>query len=182
MSASDTAWAEHADAYEIGRASRDAEVADLEAQLAERDERRRAAPTAEEWNAVHPIGTRVRYWPLRPTSTVPPVETKTRSAAWRLGNGPGVAVVLVDGVVGGVFLTHVDVLDAANSCLLRGAVCPEHGCVHGQEAEELRAGIEDMLELSAKHVPARDLRALLDQVDARDSLAFCEAKDGADRG
>ena len=29
----DTAWAEHTDAYAIGRASRDAEVAELEAKL-----------------------------------------------------------------------------------------------------------------------------------------------------
>ena len=29
MSAADTAWAEHTDAYAIGRASRDAEVAEL---------------------------------------------------------------------------------------------------------------------------------------------------------
>jgi hypothetical protein len=67
--------------------------------------------SADEWNAKHPIGTRVRYWSLRPTVSgdAPPIETKTRSTAWALGSGD--AVVSVDGVAGGVALTHVDVLD-----------------------------------------------------------------------
>lgn len=64
--------------------------------------------TAEQWNEKHPVGAPVRYWPLRPTSSVLPVETKTRSAAWIVGKRT--PVVMVEGVTGGVFLTHVDVL------------------------------------------------------------------------
>ncbi len=67
--------------------------------------------TAEQWNEKHPVGTPVRYWPVRPTASVPPVETKTRSAAWNVGNNR--PIVMVEGVAGGVHLTHVDVLPIA---------------------------------------------------------------------
>lgn len=82
--------------------------------------------------------------------------------------------------------------------------CPVHGDeVHGAEAEELRAGLERILDDHDFTVDGEDacsdLRGLLDEVDARDSLAFkertedplkkriaeleaeCEAMRGADR-
>ena len=31
--------------------------------------------TAEQWNEKHPVGTPVRYWPVRPTASVPPSES-----------------------------------------------------------------------------------------------------------
>lgn len=65
-------------------------------------------PTPEEWDAIIPEGTPVRYWPLRPTSSVLPIETKTRSHAWHVSDHGS---VLVDGISGSVALTHVDVLD-----------------------------------------------------------------------
>jgi len=52
--------------------------------------------------------------------------------------------------------------------------CPVHAYQqHGKEAQELRAGIEKLL---GERVPARGpaLRKLLDDVDARDSLAYLE--------
>jgi hypothetical protein len=55
-------------------------------------------------------------------------------------------------------------------CPIRGE-CPRHGFVHGAEAEELRSGIEKLLERGCLNYPMR-LRELLDRVDARDSLAF----------
>lgn len=62
-----------------------------------------------------------------------------------------------------------------------GLQCPEHsGERHGQEAEELRAGIEKLMrEADDPHggdpaVLEEDLQALLDRVDARDSLAWQE--------
>ena len=65
--------------------------------------------TADSWNAVHPIGTAVRYWPiLPPIDSAPPVDTTTRSEAWELGDGS--AVVLIKGKSGGIHLSHVEVL------------------------------------------------------------------------
>jgi hypothetical protein len=78
----------------------------------------------------------------------------------------------------------------STACVV-GLPCERHaGAVHGQEAEELRAGVEQILRNTAG---VRDGEAsfvlpelrkalifLLDHVDARDSLAFLEATDGAD--
>ncbi len=67
------------------------------------------AHTADSWNAAHPIGTTVRYWPVYPPiDSIPPQDTTTRSEAWELGDGS--VVVKVVGIAGGVRLTHVEVL------------------------------------------------------------------------
>lgn len=62
-----------------------------------------------------------------------------------------------------------------------GARCEEHGgIVHGQEAEELRRGVERLIEtetvrsLGALYISKKSLEKLLERVDARDSLAFVE--------
>lgn len=68
-----------------------------------------AEHTAESWNATHAVGAAVRYWPIYPPlEGFPAKDTKTRSEAWALGGG--IAVVLVDGVSGGVRLSHIEVL------------------------------------------------------------------------
>jgi hypothetical protein len=55
-----------------------------------------------------------------------------------------------------------------------GTRCPVHsGMIHGGEAEELRVGIERILEGDDKGVRIR-LQRLLDSVDARDSLGHLE--------
>lgn len=76
-----------------------------------RNARRRqlsGAHTAASWNAAHPVGAPVRYWPIwPPIDSVPPVDTTTRSEAWTLGDGT--VVVLIAGKSGGVGLTHVEV-------------------------------------------------------------------------
>lgn len=70
-------------------------------------------------------------------------------------------------------------------CCVVGVRCARHyGAVHGQEAEELRAGVEQILrntadvrddEASFVLVELRKaLNFLLDRVDARDSLSFRE--------
>lgn len=65
--------------------------------------------TAESWNATHPVGTPVRYWPVYPPHEgIPPLDTTTRSEAWVLGHGA--VVVSVVGISGGVLLSHVEVL------------------------------------------------------------------------
>lgn len=68
------------------------------------------------------------------------------------------------------------------ACPIYSAVCPEHGFVHGAEAEELRAGIERLIKEAdmdpddgVRRTVASELQSLLDSVDARDSLAFLEA-------
>lgn len=66
-------------------------------------------------------------------------------------------------------------------------VCPAHGpfdeddvgrfLPDGREAEELRAGIEALMEQSTDGmVTTSQLQELLDKVDARDSLSYLEAK------
>jgi hypothetical protein len=70
--------------------------------------------------------------------------------------------------------------------------CPVHvGSVHGGEAEELRAGVEKLIEtaeeiefetttpqrLAYRMVATRRLQELLDEVDARDSLGHLERND-----
>lgn len=67
------------------------------------------AHSAESWNAAHPVGTAVRYWPCYPPiASMPPVDTTTRTPAWTLGDGS--VVVSVVGKSGGVCLSHVEVL------------------------------------------------------------------------
>jgi len=68
-------------------------------------------------------------------------------------------------------------------CPIRGE-CPRHGFVHGREAEELRAGIEEILRgwRASDNDRSLDellshLQGLLDDTDARDSLAFIEQND-----
>ena len=72
-----------------------------------------------------------------------------------------------------------------------GVPCERHaGAVHGQEAEELRAGVEQILRNTARVLDdeasfvlpelRKALIFLLDHVDARDSLSFREATDPVD--
>lgn len=56
--------------------------------------------------------------------------------------------------------------------------CARHaGQVHGAEAEELRRGIETIVKNADGEVLRSKLKRLLDEVDARDSLAHLEASD-----
>lgn len=63
--------------------------------------------TAEEFNEKYPIGTKVRYYPIKKNTDF--VETQTRTPAWTLGCGN--AVVSVVGIAGGVWLEHVEIMD-----------------------------------------------------------------------
>jgi hypothetical protein len=78
----------------------------------------------------------------------------------------------------------------ARACVV-GLPCERHGgAVHGQEAEELRTGVEQILRNTASVredeaafvLPElrKSLIFLLDHVDARDSLAFREVTDPKD--
>lgn len=64
-----------------------------------------------------------------------------------------------------------------------GVFCRRHGFIHGAEAEELRQRVETILDQvdhegdDAGEELDRALRIMLDEVDARDSLAWIEAKD-----
>ncbi|NUP12928.1 MAG: hypothetical protein HOW73_43365 [Polyangiaceae bacterium] len=49
-------------------------------------------------------------------------------------------------------------------------------CLHGEEAEELRAGIEKLITETSDSGWRITLQRLLDEVDARDSLAYLDAK------
>lgn len=66
--------------------------------------------TAEEWNKKYPIGTKVRYYPIK---GIPEYDNKyrdsvTRSEAWTLGHGT--AIVKIVGTAGGVDLDHLKIL------------------------------------------------------------------------
>lgn len=70
------------------------------------------------------------------------------------------------------------------SCPVYTEICHEHGFQHGAEAEELRSGIEAIIKYLDGERDTDDLltiqgrlQRLLDRVDARDSLAYLEAKD-----
>lgn len=63
-----------------------------------------------------------------------------------------------------------------SDCPVYAGYCSVHGFTHGAEAEELRHGLEGILARNGQKIPRRDLLALLDQVDARDSLAFLDRK------
>ncbi len=77
--------------------------------------------TADEWNAKHPPGTPVIYYPImkggqpfivKGEKSTTPVETETRSEAWQLGGG--IAVVSLVGKTGGVRLEHLEVREATS--------------------------------------------------------------------
>lgn len=64
--------------------------------------------TANDWNAMYPIGTPVRYWPVVDCHHWPasdPIDTRTRSEAFTLGHEK--AMVMIDLRAGGVSLDHV---------------------------------------------------------------------------
>lgn len=82
------------------------------------------------------------------------------------------------------------IVKLADLCVV-GAPCDRHGgVVHGQEAEELRAGVEQILRNTASvrddeavfvlKEQRKSLLFLLDHINARDSLAFREATDPKD--
>lgn len=56
-----------------------------------------------------------------------------------------------------------------------GEYCAVHEFVHGAEAEELRSGIEILIE-NGDEVEPVELQRFLDDVDARDSCAYAEAR------
>lgn len=98
-------------------------------------------------------------------------------------------VIAADAELGRAFAEGI--VQLADACVI-GLPCERHGgAVHGREAEELRAGLEQLLDEHGP-VPAgvsispavfedlrRDLQRLLDRVDARDSLGYLEASDAA---
>lgn len=60
--------------------------------------------TADRWNADHPIGTKVRYWPLTREGDGVPSKTLTRAEMF-CGH---TAVVWVEGMRGCIALDHVE--------------------------------------------------------------------------
>lgn len=59
-----------------------------------------------------------------------------------------------------------------------GHYCSEHNFVHGAEAEELRGKLEKLINEASidEKVSVYQLQRLLDNVDARDSLAYLEGR------
>lgn len=67
--------------------------------------------SVEEFNAAHPIGTPVTFWPGAREGAG--TASTTRSKAFTLGSGD--AVVMVEGYPGGIALTHVQPTEAATA-------------------------------------------------------------------
>jgi hypothetical protein len=80
-----------------------------------------------------------------------------------------------------VFAATYDADDAPRSegarakCVI-GEYCRRHQFVHGAEAEELRKRIEGLIGRGSVN-RSNALQDVLDEVDARDSLAFLEARE-----
>lgn len=70
------------------------------------DSDERLGVTVDLWNAMYPVGTTVRYWPVLGSSFY--VDTKTRSEAWAIGDGS--ILVSLEGRSGGVSIEHCLVL------------------------------------------------------------------------
>jgi len=71
--------------------------------------------------------------------------------------------------------------DKAPACVL-GVFCAKHDYIHGAEAEDLRSGIDDVMNMIEGYgvEPVESLRNLLENCDARDSVAYLEVQDEAD--
>lgn len=82
-------------------------------------------------------------------------------------------------------------MEREERCLVYEGYCPAHGFIHGAEAEELRVGVEKIasrldsedggsrwgMDVDAANKDlAKTLLKLLADVDARDSVAYLEAK------
>jgi hypothetical protein len=63
--------------------------------------------SAAEWNEKYPVGTHVRYWNVLPRQGEG-FTTKTRGMAWELPNDT--PVVLLEGKLGGIALSHLEVI------------------------------------------------------------------------
>ena len=82
------------------------------------------------------------------------------------------------------------IVKLADCCVIGMRCAQHHDAVHGQEAEDLRAGIEQILRNTSDVEDAaapdvlrsfrKSLIFLLDRIDARDSLAFREATDNVE--
>lgn len=59
-----------------------------------------------------------------------------------------------------------------------GIYCSDHGFIHGAEAEELRQAIEKLRDARGRPT-CEALTRLLDDIDARDSLAYLEAMESS---
>lgn len=73
------------------------------------------------WNAAHPVGTPIRFWPGDREGAGR--SSWTRSEAWLLGGHT--AVVMVRGHSGCVALTHVEAVEADRICASAVLVLPE---------------------------------------------------------
>ena len=58
----------------------------------------------DDWNTKHPVGTPVRYHPIRGDMKSEP--SRTRSEAWNIC---GQACVMIEGRSGGISIEHLEV-------------------------------------------------------------------------
>jgi hypothetical protein len=81
----------------------------------------------------------------------------------------------------GPLLSHIAALEsqlAEARDEIENGTCARHaGQQHGLEAEELRHGVEDILRNTDWKDMRAELQRLLDETDARDSLAYLERRD-----
>jgi len=93
------------------------------------------------------------------------VVTYDQRESWALG---------FNAAMGEVYGSSVPV-ERPQVCVI-GRYCRRHGFIHGGEAEELRSKVEKILgRVRGEDRLSRAIRDMLDEVDARDSLALLEA-------
>ena len=131
----------------------------------------------EAWNAEHPVGTPVLFWPG--SRSGPGHPSVTRSPAWALGMG--IPVVAVEGYAGGIALTHVTRRGPwPGHCQSCGAAltppdaraCAACGASDYDEGD---SGPVLMPGPAGTHgtLPAGDVRALVGYVEQRDAGRPC---------
>ena len=80
----------------------------------------------------------------------------------------------------------IEIRRIRSTCPVYHLPCKTHGYIHGQEAEELRSGLDNILEnlsvegdeidINDYYIRVQHLRDLLEETDARDSCGYLEAK------
>jgi hypothetical protein len=102
---------------------------------------------------------------------------RTRAANLRARNHPGdtAKADFLEEIAADLGASSAPV-ERPRACVI-GKYCHRHGFIHGGEAEELRSKVEKILgRVRGEGRLSRVLRDMLDEVDARDSLALLEAQ------
>ena len=122
--------------------------------------------TVDQWNALYPIGTPVRYWPVAGEEEY--IDTTTRSEAWGVSDYPVVKIV---GRLGGCCISHMAVridtlretVDALEVCVKPRGLHLRRHIVSGLVFCEIGDGSEHHLSASTAAEAVRNLAKELEK-------------------